>query len=452
MGVELGTIAELASALEARRVTATAVVEQCLARVDERNGELNAFITVFREEALARAAEADREIANGRYRGLLHGVPISLKDLFDLQGTPTTAASRVRKAHIAGADAPVVQRLREAGAVIIGKTNLHEFAFGTTNEDSAFGPARHPTDPSRSPGGSSGGSAVSVSTGMAYASLGTDTGGSIRIPAAACGLVGLKPGFGEISTAGVVPLSPSLDHVGPLTRSVGDAAIVYDVLRGRASNNGRNSSQPRTVRLGVLRGYFTTLLDAEVAAGFAGACERLSAADVELEDVTIPHAGDIAPVYLHIQLAEAAEYHAKTLESRSEDYSVNIRTRLEMGRYILAEDYLRALRGRAILRAEVDMALGGRDALLSPALPIAAPKLGAESVHIGGAEQPVRSVMLRLTQLFNLTGHPALALPCGKTHDGLPIAAQLVGHSDRTSELLGIARMVEGYLGPGTSR
>src|SRR6185503_17702214 len=194
--------------------------EQCLAVIRDRNPSLNAFITVFADSARDEARRADDEIAAGRYRGPLHGVPISLKDLIDVEGTPTTAASRVRDGHIANADAPIVTRLREAGAVLIGKNNLHEFALGTTNEDSAFGPARHPLDPARSPGGSSGGSAVSLASGMALASIGTDTGGSIRIPAAACGTVGLKPTWGELPADGVVPLSRTLDHVGPLTLTV----------------------------------------------------------------------------------------------------------------------------------------------------------------------------------------------------------------------------------------
>jgi len=226
------TITALARALHARETTAEALLDRCLQRIAERNSTINAFITVCEAEARAQARDADRQIAAGRSRGPLHGIPISLKDLFDLRATPTTAASNVRRHYVATHDAPCVARLREAGAVFVGKTNLHEFAFGTTNEDSAFGPARHPSDPSRSPGGSSGGSGASVADGMCCASMGTDTGGSIRIPSAICGLVGLKPTFGELSTAGVVPLSMTLDHIGPMCRSVDDARIMYDVLRG----------------------------------------------------------------------------------------------------------------------------------------------------------------------------------------------------------------------------
>ena len=452
MADEPRTIAAIAGALRARHITSEALTTHCLDRIEAQNRTLNAFITVLRDDALTQAREADREIAAGRHRGPLHGVPISLKDLFDLRGTPTTAASRVRKEHVAAADAPVVARLREAGAVFVGKTNLHEFALGTTNEDSAFGPARHPFDPDRSPGGSSGGSAVSVLADMAIASIGTDTGGSIRIPSAACGLVGLKPSLGEISTEGVVPLSTTMDHVGPICRSVEDASILYQVLRDDSRNDARPDREARGVTLGVLRGYFGAVVDSQVTSVFQNACGRLRDAGVRLEDVEIPHAGDVAAIYLHIVLSEGAAYHAMTLERRADDYTPNVRMRLEMGRYILAEDYVRALRGRELLTREVDAAMNGRDGLLLPTLPIPAPKIGASTIRIGTSDEPVRNVMLRLTQLFNVTGHPAITMPCGTTSDGLPVGAQLVGRGQQTLALLDVAAAIERYLGPGASR
>jgi aspartyl-tRNA(Asn)/glutamyl-tRNA(Gln) amidotransferase subunit A len=451
MSADPHTIAQLARALESRQTTSETVVDRCLRRIADRNGTLNAFITVFEDTARAQARQADREIAAGRYRGPLHGVPISLKDLFDVRGSATTAASRVRQEHVAEADAPSVTALREAGAVIIGKTNLHEFAFGTTNEDSAYGPARHPLDANRSPGGSSGGSAASVADGMCFASMGTDTGGSIRIPSAVCGLVGLKPAVGELSTDGVVPLSATLDHIGPLCRSVEDAAIVYDALRGNPRAAGK-AIDPRALKLGVPRDYFLALLDPQVSSTFESACERLRAAGAALQDVTIPHARDVAAIYLHIVLAEAAAYHANTLERRPDDYTPNVRMRLEMGRYVLAEDYVRAMRGREMIRCEVDAALEGLDALLLPSVPIPAPKIGTPTVKIAGSEEPVRNVMLRCTQAFNVSGHPAISLPCGATIDGLPVGGQLVGRAADTAGLLRVAAAVEVYLGPGTSR
>ena len=441
-------ISELSRALQARTLTASELVDRCLKQIAQRDSDINAFITVFADDARAAAREADAEIAAGRYRGPLHGIPISLKDLIDVKGVATTAASRVRQHHVADADAPIVTRLREAGAIVVGKTNLHEFAFGTTNEDSAFGAVRHPLDPNRSPGGSSGGSAASVLADMALASIGTDTGGSIRIPSAACGLVGLKPGLQEIPTSGVVPLSTTLDHVGPICRTVADAAIVYGVLRGDSdvAAVGHSARAVRGLRVGVLREYFTTLLDPQVALAFDRTCSALADAGARLDDVTIPHAGDIAPVYLHIVLTEAAAYHAITLENRSDDYTPNVRIRLEMGRYILGEDYVRALRGRDVLTREVEAALDGRDALLLPSMPVPATRLGAATVKIGAAEEPVRNLTLRLTQLFNITGHPAITLPCGTTTEGLPIGAQLIGAAGATPKLLEVAAAVEGIL------
>jgi aspartyl-tRNA(Asn)/glutamyl-tRNA(Gln) amidotransferase subunit A len=445
------TIAELARAIRSGESTAETATRDCLERIAERNPAINAYITVLADEALAQAKQADAELRSGRDRGPLHGVPISLKDIIDLRGVATTAASKVRHGHLAPDDAPVVARLRDAGAVFVGKTNLHEFAFGTTNEDSAFGLVRHPLDPNRSPGGSSGGSAASVLDGMAYASIGTDTGGSVRIPSSACGLVGLKPSLGEVPTGGVFPLSQTMDHVGPLCRSVEDAAMVHDALCGRAVSK-RRPQDVKGLRIGVLRGYFTALLDPQVAAGFETTCSALTEAGAELEEVHIPHAGDIAPIYLHIVLSEAAALHAKTLDSHAEDYNQNVRLRLEMGRYILAEDYVRALRGRDVLIDEVDALLMRRDALLLPTLGVPAVRLGALAVKIGSVEEPVRNITLRLTQLFNITGHPAMTIPCGATSDGLPIGAQLAGARNRTGDLLAVAASVESLLRPDTTR
>ena len=444
------TITDLARALRAREISAETATQECLDRIAERNPAINAYITVLADKALAQARQADEELARGHDRGSLHGVPLSLKDIIDLDGVPTTAASRVRTGHVAGGDSVVVERLREAGAVFLGKANLHEFAFGTTNEDSAFGAVRHPLDPNRSPGGSSGGSAAGVLDGMAYASIGTDTGGSVRIPSAACGLVGLKPTLGEVPLAGVVPLSTTMDHVGPLCRSVADAGVVFDALRGHQEHT-RARREVKGLRLGVLRGYFTSLLDAQVAAAFETTCAALTDGGAILDDVEIPHASDIAPIYLHIVLAEAAAFHAKTLDSHAEHYTPNVRIRLEMGRYILAEDYVRALRGRDVLIGEVDEVMRGRDALLLPALAVPAVRIGAAMVKVGGVEEPVRNVTLKLTQLFNITGHPAITIPCGATTDGLPVGAQFVGSRGRTDDLLSIAAAAEDLLRSGTN-
>jgi len=448
------TIAVTAAALRRGETTSVALTDSCLRQIAAHDGSINAFIAVLAEQARHQASEADRELAARHDRGPLHGIPISLKDIVDVKGTATTAASRVRFAHVAGGDAPIVTRLREAGAVLIGKTNLHEFALGTTNEESAFGAVRHPLDESRSPGGSSGGSAASVLAGMAYASVGTDTGGSVRIPAAACGLVGLKPSYGELSTEGVVPLSTTLDHVGPLCRSVGDARILFEALVGGNGTNppGHEGNQTlRGKRFGALSEYFTAILDPQIATRFQEIRTLLILAGATVEDVVLPHAADVATVYLHIVLAEAAAYHATALDSHGDAYTEGVRLRLEMGRYILAEDYLRALRGRDVLTREVNMALQRHDVLLLPTLAIAAPRLGVPTIRLGGGEEPVRNVMLRLTQLFNITGHPAITLPCGVTQEGLPIGLQVVGRSGRTADLLALAGTIENQLGPGKS-
>lgn len=441
------SIAELGSKIASGTLEAEALLDASLESIAAGNPSLNAFITVSGEEARRQARELDAERRAGRYRGPLHGIPVSIKDIIDIKGLPTTAASRVRAGHIAAADAHVVAQLRQAGAVIVGKCNLHELALGTTNDESAFGPARNPHDPSRSPGGSSGGSAVSVAASMCCASIGTDTGGSIRIPAAACGVVGLKPTFGEISNAGVFPLSSSLDHVGPLAKTVEDAWLVYQAIRNDAA--APPSARPLSgVRLGKLSGYFLEPLDAEVRSRFEAALARLRDSGVTLLETTIPHAGEIASTYVNVVLPEAAAHHARDLESRPDAYSPGVLARLQQGRQISLEDYTRAQRDRAILRADVEAALSTCDLLVLPTLPIPAPFLGATSVSLGGrgGDEPIRPLMLRLTQLFNLTGHPAISLPCGKTADGLPCGFQLVGRHQQTVDLLAVALACEPHV------
>jgi aspartyl-tRNA(Asn)/glutamyl-tRNA(Gln) amidotransferase subunit A len=428
-------------------MTIVSSIRETLDRIAALNPSLNAFITVFEAEAMAQARILDDELRVGRSRGPLHGLPVSIKDLIDVKGAQTSAASRVRQGHIAQADATVVSRLREAGAVIIGKCNLHEFALGTTNDESAFGPARNPHDTTRSPGGSSGGSAAAVAAGLGWGSVGSDTGGSIRIPAAACGIVGLKPAFGEIPTTGVIALSVSLDHVGPLAATVRDAWILYGALRGTGDVPDAPAPMSR-VRLGKLGGYFADLLDSAIRRVFADRIDRLSEAGASVRDVRLAHTGDIARTYLDVALTEAFAYHAKVLDRHSAEYSAGVRERLEMGRNIPAGAYIDAQRMRATLRAEVDAALWGCDALVLPTLPIPAPRIGARTVDIDGTEQVLRPVMLRLTQLFNLTGHPAISLPCGNTANGLPCGLQLVGKRQGTVDLLRVALSCETHSSP----
>jgi aspartyl-tRNA(Asn)/glutamyl-tRNA(Gln) amidotransferase subunit A len=281
---------------------------------------------------------------------------------------------------------------------------------------------------------------------MALASVGTDTGGSIRIPSAACGVVGLKPAWGEITVAGVVPLSRQLDHVGPMTSSVADAWLLYDILRGATHEGVPPSPSIRSVRIGVPRGYLFDRVHEDVEARVLGAIERLGHAGAYVVDVEIPHVTDTVPVYLALVLADAAEYHAVTLETQPHDYTPNVRNRLEMGRYIMGEDYVRALRLRERLCRAVDHALEGVDVLACPALAIPAPPIGAATVPVKGGQDVVRAAMLRNTQLFNLSRHPAISIPCGTTRDGLPVGLQLIGDRHGTTRLLHDALAAEAVL------
>ncbi len=423
-------------------------VSEALDRIREGNPTLNAFITVFDADAMQQARALDEELKAGRSRGPLHGRTISVKDLIDVAGFPTTAASRVRAGHIARSDALMVTRLREAGAVIIGKTNLHEFALGTTSDESAFGPVHNPHDPSRSPGGSSGGSAAAVAAGMGWASIGTDTGGSIRIPASACGVVGLKPTFGEIPLAGVVALSASLDHAGPLAQTVGDSWAIYNALTGVHPSQPSAPQSVDTLRVGRMVGFFLEKLDDEVAARFAEALSRLKEAGASIVDVDLGRVPDIAEAYVNVALPEAFAYHAQALEKAPEKFSHSVRSRLQMGATISREAYVQAQADRANLRAAVDKALAHCDVLVLPTLPIPPQEIGAATVMVGSREEPLRPMTLRFTQLFNLTGHPAISLPCGDTVGGLPCGFQMIGRRSQTARLLQIALNCEGFVSP----
>jgi aspartyl-tRNA(Asn)/glutamyl-tRNA(Gln) amidotransferase subunit A len=443
------TIAEALDRLRDGTLHSVDLTQQCLDAIARLNPSLNAFISVTADEALEGARHADLTRARGGWLGPLHGIPISLKDLLDLRGVPTTAGSRVLEPVPAAADAPAVAALRGAGAVFVGKCNLHEFAFGTTSDESAFGPARHPLDPQRSPGGSSGGSAAAVSVGMSLASIGSDTGGSVRIPAAVCGIVGLKPAYGEVSCRGVVPLSRSLDHVGPLARTVRDAALLHAVLTGTDAVSPPAGRPVRSLRLGVPRHFVEGRVQAGVEQSFDAACRRLRSEGAAIDAVEIPELETAAAAYLAIVLSEAAQLHAAALQDRPDRYSPGVRLRLEAGRYVLAEDYVRAQQARLRLTEAVNAALAVRDALLMPALAITAPPVGAATVRTVHRDEPIRAVMLRLTQPFNLTGHPAISIPCGADADGLPCGFQLIGRGFDTRALLAVALGCEPYATRG---
>ncbi|HXT17359.1 MAG TPA: amidase [Gemmatimonadaceae bacterium] len=409
-------------------------VEEALSAIATHGRRTNAFILVD--------AEAARSAARATSRGPLAGMTISIKDLIDIEGQPTTAGSRVRDGHVAEHDAPVVQRLRNAGAILIGKTNLHEFAFGTTSEESAFGAVHNPLDVTRSAGGSSGGSAAAVASGMGRASIGTDTGGSIRIPAAACGIVGLKPSLGEVPTDGVVALSTTFDHVGPITRDVADAALIWSVL---AEQPMPALDLGRAPRLGLLGGYFTKLLERDVRSAFDAAIERLRREGATTAPRELAHADSIVPAYVNISMPEAAHWHGADIDEHANDYQPPVLERLHRGRTILAVDYLAAFDTRETLRRAVDDLLADCDALALPTLPIIPPSHGQVDAMMGNGETiPVRAAMLRLTQLFNITGHPAISVPVPVK--GLPVGLQLVGRRGRTDDLLRVAARCESLL------
>jgi len=438
----LQTISDAAAQLRAKTLKAADLVEQSLSAIARFQPSTNAFIRVDADGARAAAVRADRELGSGVDRGPLHGIPISIKDLIDIAGQPTTAASRVLAGNIARADAPVIARLREAGAILIGKTNLHEFALGTTSEDSAFGAVHHPSDPARSAGGSSGGSAAAVALGMGLASLGSDTGGSIRIPSSVCGTVGLKPGIGEVPTAGVIPLSTTFDHVGPLTRSVADAAMLWSILTQSAPPS--LNREIRGLRLVRLVDYFDRPIEPAVRTAFQRALESLRRGGAVVKDAVLPNTAGILDAYVSIVLPEGAAWHAPYLDTKAGEYSPMVRARFESGRAIPAVKYVQAVEFCRRLRADVDALLADADAIVLPTMPITAPLLGSDEVTIDpavGDRTAVRTAMLKHTQPFNMSGHPAISLPVRVT--GLPVGLQLVGKLGATAGLLAIAASCE---------
>jgi aspartyl-tRNA(Asn)/glutamyl-tRNA(Gln) amidotransferase subunit A len=440
------TILDAAAGLRDGRWSSADIVDASLNAIHSHNTRTNAFIRIDEDAARLGAHTADVDRKRGTDKGPLHGIPISIKDLYDIEGQPTTAASKVLAGQVAAKDATAVARLRQAGAIFIGKTNLHEFALGPTGDDSAFGLVRHPLDMERIAGGSSSGSAAAVATLMGLASLGSDTGGSIRIPAAACGVVGLKPSFGEVPLDGAVPLSVTLDHGGPITRSVGDAALLWSILADRP---GISEKRPSTgaIALGAAVGYFTNTVTDEVRTPYEAALDALRTAGVNIRAVEIAGTDRTVETYANIALPEAAMWHAHYLETRAADYTAPVRSRLEAGQKITAVQYLTARQRRMVLAEAVDAALAGCQALVLPTLPIVAPLIGTTEVMVDPIRHqtmPVRPALLKQTQLFNVTGHPAITIPV-KTQ-GLPVGLQLVGRRGATPDLLALALTIEGVL------
>jgi aspartyl-tRNA(Asn)/glutamyl-tRNA(Gln) amidotransferase subunit A len=449
------SIAEAGEQLRRRALSAAELTRAYLDRIARRDGELRAYITVCQAEALAAAAAADQEIGRGGYRGPLHGIPVALKDLVMTRGIRTTCGARILKDWVPDTDATVAARLAQAGAILLGKLNMHEFAYGPTGVNALFGTPRNPWDATRMPGGSSSGSGVAVAAGLAAGALGTDTGGSIRIPAAFCGIVGLKPTYGRVSRAGVIPLSWSLDHVGPMTRTVADAALLLQVLAGRDAADPSSADLPvpdyqaalqgdlRGVRLGLPADHFLAHLEPPIREAVQATVQRLQGQGAVVEEVRLPRIHLAGAASFAIMRAEATAYHEPYLKRRAADYGADVRGRLMTGQFVPATQYLKAQRARQVLRAEMDAALAGVHALVAPAVPLETPPLDMREVTVNGVTQDVRLWITRCTAPINVTGHPVLAVPCGLTAGGLPIGLQIIGRHFDEGTILRIGRAIE---------
>jgi aspartyl-tRNA(Asn)/glutamyl-tRNA(Gln) amidotransferase subunit A len=427
---------QVALALRRRSVSPVDLVRAYLARI-EQTERLHAFITVTGEQALREARAAERRLGTGR-AGPLQGVPVAVKDLMATRGVRTTAGSRILADWVPAQDATVVARLRQAGAVMLGKLNLHEFAYGVSTSNPWWGIARNPWDEDRIPGGSSGGSAIAVVAGLCAGSLGSDTGGSIRVPAALCGCVGLKPTYGLVPTDGVLPLAPSLDHVGPITRTVDDARLLLEIIS--QSHVPRRALKGMVV--GVLDGFFTQRVEPGVARVVRAAIAGLRAEGARIRRVRLSSMAWSVAVQLVTLRAEAAAAHARWFPERSREYGREPRTRLQLGRLVTAVDYLLAQRLRTRMQAELRTAFDGVHVLATPAVPIVAPLIGQRQVRWRSGNEPVDGALVRFTSPFNLTGVPALSVPCGRSH-GLPVGIQLVARWGDEASLLAAGQAVE---------
>ena len=437
----LRTIEESAELLRGGRTSSVQLVRECLDKIQELNSTLNAFITVTAESAIREAERADGEIASGKWRGPLHGIPLGYKDLIDTAGVRTTAASAIFADRVPTNDAEVVKRLRAAGAICIGKHNLHEFAYGGSNVISHFGPARNPVNPELIAGGSSGGSAAAVATGMCYAAIGSDTAGSVREPAALCGIVGLKPSYGLVSTEGIIPLSSSLDHAGPLTRTVADAAIVLDALTGNSHHYHRNlREEVRNFVVGVPRAFFYEDLDRDVAATLEDAIRRLDACGFVVSDVEVRVDTDRT-----LQMAESYEVHREMATKSPQLYHPETLRRILSGKDITPDQHRAAEGELAHIRQEVASWFHGIDLLVTPSTPIPAPNLADLQANLDQL-RPAELLLLRNTRPGNVWGLPAISVPCGFTSSGLPIGLQLIGPPNDEIKLLQAAIAVEQIL------
>jgi aspartyl-tRNA(Asn)/glutamyl-tRNA(Gln) amidotransferase subunit A len=440
---------DVAAKIRARQISPVDVTKSVLARIDALDATFNAFVTVLAEQALDDARDAEREILAGRYRGPLHGVPVSLKDLFATEGVRTTAGSRVLADHIPDHDATVVERLRMAGAIVVGKTNMLEFAYAAVHPD--YGPTRNPWDPARSSSGSSSGSAVAVATGMGYGSIGSDTGGSIRLPAAYCGIVGLKPTYGRVSRHGGIPVSWSADHFGPVTRTAGDAAALLGAIAGEDPRDPTSGRVPvpdyvaalggglAGKRIGVSERYLRHHVDPAVLEMVEQAIATLEGLGAAVEEISLPPPSEAVAALLAILMPEATVYHLPWLREQPESYSAAVRERLELGAVTPAVSYIQGQQARRRVIDAFLAAMEPVDLLVTPTGPTAATLLEGDLTTSDEADPQVLAALIHFCGPFNLTGLPAVSIPCGFTPGGLPVGMQLVGKPWQEGSILAAA-------------
>ena len=425
------TLADAVQLLASQKISPPELAAAVVSRIDRLNPEMRAFITVIPPENSAQHAPP------------LHGVPISVKDLYDLKGVPTTAGSKVFAYRTPKEDATAVKNLKDAGALIVGKTNLHEFAFGVTTINPHYGVARNPWDPARISGGSSGGSASAVSLGMGLGSLGTDTGGSIRIPAALCGIVGLKPTYGRVSLRGVVPLSWSLDHAGPMTRTVRDAAILIEIITGHSGYTGALTGNISGVRVGIPNNYFYERLALPVEKAIDQAIRSLGKLGAKIIRIDVPGIAIHRAIWLQIASPEAYSYHERYLHKHAPLYGADVRGRLEAGRALLSIDYVRAQRARTRAKEECRRLFEQVDVIVTPTTPIAAPRIEDVNKPWGTGPETAAAALTRFTRFFNVVGLPAISIPCGFTTEDLPMGMQIAGKPFDEFTVLRVAHAYE---------
>jgi aspartyl-tRNA(Asn)/glutamyl-tRNA(Gln) amidotransferase subunit A len=435
------TIQEAGQALRSRRISCVELTQQCLDQIARLNPVLNAFITITADSALANARELDGELAQGQDRGPLHGIPIAHKDLMRTKGIRTTSGSKLFADFVPDRDAPVVEKLSTAGAVMVGKAGLHELAYGITSDNPHFGTIRNPCNPEHSPGGSSGGSGVAVATGMAFIATGTDTGGSIRVPASFCGVAGLKPTYGLVDRSGVQPLGLSLDHVGPLARTVADVRLALDAM---AEQNHRKPAPVtlREIRVGMPENFYFDLVAPEVKAAVQHAAQRAETLGVRVIPVRVPDLEALNAAGLVILLSEAAAVHQANLHRRA-DFGADVLALLDQGSLVPAMDYVNAQRQRKLLLNDFQALFRSIDCLFTPATPITAPRIGQTEITLDGATHDTRFLTTRHARGINVLGFPALSIPCGSSTEGLPIGLQIVARPWDENLLLALGEAME---------